>query len=180
MDLIMKVEKNQVYYSQWQHNRHFCLEAKNQTPETADNLVAQLTPWVERFWTRSGPWKKFWDPVYFRWYCFGQTLIEVLGRTEQLFKVEIALNSIMACGGDKIWPLFCRVGPLATQMYQLMIAAGFLRGEHPKYRWGSAAACDPGYIMITIFDQGVPGDDVEPRNSQAENEEEFTKDELIA
>lgn len=64
-------------------------------------------------------------------------------------------------------------------MYQLMIAVGFLKGEHPKYRWGSAAACDLGYAVITQFEEVVGSDDEVP-NPEAKREEVFTEDELEA
>lgn len=169
-DLILKVDTNQAYFSRWQHNPHIRLEAKYQTPETAENLVAQVALWVERFRTTDGPWKKLEDPIYFRWYCFSRTLIEVLVRTEHLLKVQIALDGTMACGGDTIWPLFCRLGPSAIRMYQLMIAAGFLRGEHSNHRSGSAAASDPGYVIITDFEEEVEGSGDEVPNPEAERE----------
>lgn len=59
-------------------------------------------------------------------------------------------------------------------MFHLMIASGFLKREHPKYTWGSAAACDPDYVMITPFEEEVvDNDEEEAGNSEAEREEVF-------
>lgn len=98
-----------------------------------------------------------------------------------MLHVQIELDGTMACGGDKIWPLFCRVGPMATRMYQLMIAFGFLKGHHPKYRLGSATAYDPGYFMVTQFEEAIDKVDEPPfGNPKATREEVFTEDKFIA
>lgn len=86
----------------------------------------------------------------------------------------------MCCGVYKIWPLFCRVEPSATRMYNLVIVIGFLRGEHPECCWGRAAARDPGIAIISQFNLWEIGNEMEDCNVTAEYKEDYGQEERIA
>lgn len=100
--MVVQVETNQAYYSKWQHNPHLTLRARFTTPAMAKSLIGQARPWVEAFCLPNGPCKQLGEPMYFEWYCFSWTLIEVLVHTEQVDSVKIEEDKDMSCGGDEI------------------------------------------------------------------------------
>lgn len=106
--------------------------------------------------------------------------MEVVERAGQGCIIEIDAIGCMKCHGDKLWPIFCRVGPSAARMYNLMIAAGFLRGEHVKHHWGSALARAPGIVIISQFDLREVGDEMKDFNAASEHDEDYVEDELVA
>lgn len=79
----------------------------------------------------------------------------------------------MSCGREKIWPLFCRVGPSAARIYNLMIAAGFFKCKHRKYRWGSAATIELRFAIISQFDLEQIKNEIKDYNSAAKYEEDY-------
>lgn len=70
-------------------------------------------------------------------------------------------------------------------MYELMIAAKFLQGEHAMHRpectgtWRSTQAINPAYIIMTHFEEPI-NDEWEFPNSSAKIGKEFGDDDLVA
>lgn len=112
-------------------------------------------------------WSSY-DPLYFRGYYFSQTLVKPVKCTRQEHSGKIEATGETCCGGDKIWPVCCRVGPSATRMYNLMVAVCFLKGKHPKNRWESAAARDLGIAIISQFNLREVGNEMEDWNAAVE------------
>lgn len=88
--MIMRVETNQGYFSRWQHNPRLDLNTNlPQAFETTQSLIGKVGPWVETFCPPNGSKEQLKNLMYFRWYCFSRTLIEVLVRTKQIENVKI-------------------------------------------------------------------------------------------
>lgn len=65
-------------------------------------------------------------------------------------------------------------------MYNLMIATGFMRGEHAKHCWESAIAKVPKIVILSQFNLKEVGDEMEDFNAAVEHEEDFEDNKLVA
>lgn len=151
-EMITYTKHTKAYYSKCQHNPGLRLKPKSRTVD--ESLIAHIGPWIEVLSSKKGPWEELRDPLYFRWYCFSQTL--VVKHTGQEHHVKIDATRVMRCGGDKIWPLFFTIGLLFTIV---------LREEDPKYRWGSGSAIDPKIVIISHFNLKEVEEEMEDYNA---------------